>query len=184
MFVLEPLFALLMCASIYAGIAVWRRYTSEFLPVPEFERWCSEGPMILAVRCSGDAHDARMTLRQLIAPDDEVLNLQGGAPWQYYHYEVEVRMPSESVITVHIRAARIRRGAGKDLVDARRLVEELLAKPELGIEEVWLHGQLHPSDAPSRLRDRIHWIGTQPEELSQMIGLPAWTARAEEPSAA
>lgn len=176
MFVLEPLFALLTCLLVYWGIGVYRRHTSEFVPDPDFERWCASGPLLMAFRCRGDAHDLRMLLRQTIAPDEEILNLRGGAPWQYYHYEVVVRSPSESVVTVHLCAAKVQRGEGKACVDAAEVVARLVSDPDLAIEEVWLHGQLHPSDAPSRHRDRVHWIGQGPETLAPMIGQPVWSS--------
>lgn len=175
MFVLEPLFALLTCALVYWGIAVWRRLSSEFVPDLEFERWCAGRPLLMAFRC-GDAEDARelrMLLRQAFAPDDLMVNRGGGAPWQYYHYEIEVRAPSETVVAVHLCGARVQRGEGRACVDASEVVARML-ETRLAVTEVWLHGQLRPSDAPSRQRDRVHWIGR--DEFAPMVGQPVWAA--------
>lgn len=173
MFVIEPLFALLSCALIYWGIAVWRRLSSEFESDPDFERWCAGAPLVMAFRCASadDARELRMLLRQAFAPTDLMVNHGGGAPWQYYHYEVDVRLPTETVVAVHLCGARVQRGSGKECVDAAAVVARMLEAPPT-IAEVWLHGQLRPSDAPSRQRDRVHWIGR--DDFAPMIGQPVW----------
>jgi hypothetical protein len=184
---LEPFFGLIACLAIYVGVWVFFRATSEFNRDHAFERWCASQPMILAVRVRGEAEDARFRLRQLLAPHDEVVNLHGGAPWQYYRYDVVVRAVSESVVAVHIAGAIPQRGRWTHRRNAAELVEKLVATSGAAIEEVWLHGQLHPSETRSSLRDHRGWLGRIGEggqlEITPMIGQPRWTGEEEDGSA-
>jgi hypothetical protein len=174
---LEPLFGLIACLAIYAGVWVFSRVGNEFKRDVEFERWCASRPMILAIRCA-DAEDARFRLRQLLAPHDEIVNLHGGVPWQYYRYDVVVRVVSESVVTVHIESAIAQRGPWTHRRDAAELVAGLTAGGT-AIEEVWMHGQLQPAEGRSRSRDQRGWLGRVSEvgqlEVTPMIGQPRWT---------
>lgn len=81
---LEPLFGLIACLAIYGGVWLGSKVWSEFSRDTSFEKWCASQPMIMAFRCRGEVEDTRFRLRQLLAPHDEVVNLKGGAPWQYY----------------------------------------------------------------------------------------------------
>lgn len=181
---LEPFFGLIACLAIYLGVWVFFRVTSEFDRDHAFERWCASRPMIMAIRCRGEAEDARFRLRQLIAPHDEVVNVHGGAPWQYYRFDVVVRPISESVIAVHIASAIPQRGSWTERRNAADLVERLVSTCGAAIEEVWLHGQLHPSEGRSSSRDQRGWLGRVGDdgqlEVTPMIGQPRWTGAEEE----
>lgn len=173
---LEPIFGLVLCVAIYFGIALWSTYTSEFKRDAAFERWCRRRPIILAFRCS-EADDARHRLRQLIAPHDQLVNKHGGAPWQYYRYDVVVRSLSDDVVAVQIEGAVPQRGPWTHRPDAGDLTDRLVRNPEAAVSEVWMHGQLHPSEARSLARDQRSWLGIVTEgalSLNPMIGRPAW----------
>jgi hypothetical protein len=175
---LEPFFGLIACLAIYLGVWVFFRVGSEFQRDPSFERWCASQPMILAIRCR-DAEDARFRLRQLVAPHDELVNLHGGVPWQYYRYDVRVQAVSETVVTIHIASAIPQRGPWTHRRDAAEVVEKLVAACGDAIDEVWMHGQLHPSEGRSSSRDHRGWLGRIGEEggleVTPMIGQPRWT---------
>ncbi len=178
---LEPFFGLLACLVIYFGVWAARKLSSEFTRDTSFEKWCASQPMIVAFRCHGEARDTRFRLRQALAPHDEVVNLHGGAPWQYYRFDVEVRELSESVVAVHIASAIPQRGDWTERADAAELVKQILQTAP--IAEVWLHGQLHPSEARSHSRDQRGWIGRVAEggalEVTPMIGKPEWASQPE-----
>ncbi len=173
--VLEPIFGLLACIAVYMGVYLVGKVTSEFRPDTEFERWCASKPMILAFRCK-DVFEARHGLRALLAPHDEVVNLQGGVPWQYYRYDVVVRPISDDAIGVFIVSAIAQRGDWTKRRDAAELARALFAKGH--VDEVWMHGQLHPSEAKSSARDQRAWLARVGEEgtleVHPMIGRPLW----------
>jgi hypothetical protein len=172
---LEPLFGLIACLAIYGGVWAWRKVWSEFVPDSEFERWCAREPAIMMFRC-GDARDTRFRLRALLAPSDELINLNGGHPWQYYRFSVIVREHADDVVAVHITGAIPQRGDFKHCTDAGELVARLVKLTT--IEEVWLHGQLHPSEARSTARSQRSWLGRVADdgalEVTPMIGRPIW----------
>ena len=174
--VLEPFFGLIACLAIYGGVWLGSKWSSEFAADTAFEKWCAEQPMVMAFRCT-DAKDTHFRLRQLIAPHEEIVNLQGGAPWQYYRFDVVVRVLSDTVVGVFIRSAIPQRGGFNRRTDAAELVERVVKLS--GVEEVWLHGQLHPSEARSAIRSRASWLGrVRPGdgelEVTPMIGRPLW----------
>lgn len=174
---LEPIIGLVVCVALYLGVWLGSKLSTEFARDHAFERWCASKPIILAVRCRGDAYDARFTLRTLLAPHDQLVNLHGGAPWQYYRFDVDVRPLSDSVVAVQIVDAVQQRGGFLMRRNAAELVERLLATPRAAVEEIWMHGQLHPSDAPSSHRDQRSWLGKVAEgalEVTPMIGRPQW----------
>ena len=183
---LEPLFGLIACLVVYAGVWMFSRVSTEFHRDQPFERWCASRPMIIAVRCR-DADDTRFRLRALLAPHDELVNLQGGVPWQYYRYEVDVRAVSDGVVAVHIASAISQRGPWTHRLDAAELVERLIAACGDDVEEVWLHGQLHPSETRSASRDRAGWLGRPGDagglEVTPMIGQPRWAGAEDDSSA-
>lgn len=176
----------MLCVTIYLGVAGWSRVRSEFARDTQFEQWCASQPIVLAFRCGrrsgaegGEADDARHRLRQLLAPHDELVNVHGGAPWQYYRYDVAVRTVADDVVAVHIVAAIPQRGRWTARRDAGELVRRLMAMPEAAVEEVWMHGQLHPSEARSASRDHRSWLGRRSAdgdlEITPMIGRrPQW----------
>jgi len=174
---LEPIFGLVLCLAIYFGIGAWSTLSSEFKRDLEFERWCAREPIVLAFRCS-EADDARHRLRQMIAPHDEIVNVHGGAPWQYYRFDVRVRSLSDDVVAVYIAGAIPQRGPWTRRRDAAELVQRLVGTRGAAIAEVWMHGQLHPSEARSVARDLRSWIGRVSEdgafEITPMIGRPQW----------
>ena len=184
---LEPLFGLIACLAVYGGVWLYLRMTSEFHRDAAFERWCASQPMILAVRCR-DADDARFRLRQLIAPHDELVNLHGGVPWQYYRYGVVVRMVSESVVAIHIDSAIPQRGPWTHRRDAADLLKGLSSSSGADIKEIWMHGQLHPSESKSSSRDQRGWLGRVDEQgelsVTPMIGQPRWAGAEEDDSSA
>lgn len=175
---LEPLFGLIACLAIYGGVFLWRKVWSEFTPDASFEAWCRSEPAIMAFRCvPGErAREVRFQLRALLAPSDELINLQGGAPWQYYRFGVVVREHSDSVVAVHIASAIPQRGDFTSRTDAAALVERVAKLA--GVEEVWLHGQLHSSEARSTARDQRGWLARVADdgalEVTPMIGRPVW----------
>lgn len=176
----------MLCVAIYLGVAGWTRVRSEFARDRRFEQWCASRPIVLAFRCGrrsgaggSEADDARHRLRQLLAPHDELVNVHGGAPWQYYRYDVAVRSVADDVVAVQIVSAIPQRGSWTWRRDAGELVRRLIAMPEAAIEEVWMHGQLHPSEAPSESRDHRSWLGRRSVdgglEITPMIGRrPHW----------
>jgi len=178
---LEPLFGLIACLVVYAGVWLFSRWSSEFHRDEAFERWCTTQPMIIALRCR-DARDTRYRLRSLLAPHDELVNLHGGAPWQYYRFDVVVRVHSDSVVAVHLTAAIPQRGPWTHRRNAAELVERVVEVCGADIEEVWLHGQLHPSEARSAARDQRGWLGRVDDagalEITPMIGQPRWAEAA------
>jgi hypothetical protein len=180
---LEPIFGLILCVVIYLGIATWSTLRSEFHRDEAFEKWCAGRPIILAVRCE-EADDARHRLRQLIAPHDQLVNLRGGVPWQYYRFDVEVRSLTDGVVAVLLTSAVPQRGAWTERPDAGGLAERLVAMLGPGVSEVWMHGQLHPSEARSTARDQRSWLGWPAEggglRLTPMIGRPEWMTAALE----
>lgn len=173
---LEPFFGLIACLVIYAGVWAGSRVRSEFKPDRGFERWCESQPIIMAFRCRGEAHDTRFKVRQLLAPHDELVNLHGGAPWQYYRFDVVVRELSDTVVAVQIASAIPQRGPWTRRTDAAELVDRVVRART--VEEVWLHGQLHPSEARSTARDQRGWLGRVGDdgalEVTPMIGKPQW----------
>jgi hypothetical protein len=179
---LEPFFGLMACLAIYAGVWLASKVSSEFTRDSSFEKWCQSQPMIMAFRCRGEASETRFKLRQWIAPHSEVVNLHGGAPWQYYRFDVVVREHSDSVVAVHIAEAIPQRGNWTERTDAADLVNRIVRSA--AVEEVWLHGQLHPSEARSTSRDQRGWLGRVAEdgalEVTPMIGKPAWVGDAGE----
>lgn len=174
---LEPIFGLMLCVAIYFGISVFFTYTSEFQRDAAFERWCAGKPIILAFRCA-EADDARHRIRQLIAPHDQLVNLHGGAPWQYYRFDVLVRSLADDVVAVQIAGAIPQRGRWTRRPDAGTVAERLMNNREAAISEVWMHGQLHPSEARSASRDQRSWFAQIDDEgqfaLTPMIGRPQW----------
>lgn len=183
---LEPLFGLIACLVVYAGVWAFSRVSSEFHRDEAFEKWCASRPTIVALQCR-DAEDARFRLRALLAPHDELVNLHGGAPWQYYRYDVVVRAVSESVVAVQIAGAIPQRGPWTHRRDAAELVEKLVETCGGDIAEVWLHGQLHPSEGRSASRDQRGWLGRVSEagalEVTPMIGQPRWAGAENDSSA-
>jgi hypothetical protein len=178
---LEPIFGLLLCVAIYFAISAWSTFSSEFQRDADFERWCAGKPIIIAFRCPGDrADDARHRIRQMLAPHDELVNKHGGAPWQYYRFDVVVRALADDVVAVQISAPILQRGHGlwRQRRDAAELVVRLVAARTGSVAEVWMHGQLHPSEARSTARDQRSWIGHVAEDggfqITPMIGRPQW----------
>ena len=173
---LEPIFGLILCVLIYLGISAWSRVSSEFHHDPDFERWCAQRPIVLALRCR-EPDDARHRLRQLVAPHDQIVNVRGGAPWQYYRFDVAVRALTDEVVAVQIVGAVRQRGGWTARPDARELAERLATMSGPGVTEVWMHGQLHASDARSAVRDLRSWLGHVTDgalALTPMIGKPKW----------
>jgi hypothetical protein len=173
--VLEPFFGLIACLAIYGGVWLVSKWTSEFVPDAAFEKWCAEEPLIMAFHCT-DARDLSFRIRQLVAPQEELVNLHGGNPWQYYRFDVAVRVISDDVAGVFIRSAIPQRGGFKRRTDAKELVERVVKLNV--VDEVWMHGQLHPSDARSTTRARASWLGRVADdgalEVTPMIGRPVW----------
>lgn len=90
---------------------------------------------------------------------------------------MRVRALNDSVVAVHIAGAIPQRGAWTERTDAADLVETVVRAA--AIEEVWLHGQLYPSDAPSTARDHRGWLArVEGSELAitPMIGRPKWAS--------
>ncbi len=172
---LEPLFGLAVCVATYLGVWLFAKLTTEFTPDRGFERWCASQPVIIAVRCR-DAFDVRLVLRTILAPHMELVNLQGGVPWQYYRYDVDVRALADDVVTVHIVDAIPQRGSWTRRIDVADVVRLLAARAEVG--EVWMHGQLRPSEARSAVRDQRSWLVRPGDEgaleATPMIGRPRW----------
>lgn len=177
---LEPLFGLAVCVATYLGVWLFAKITTEFAPDRTFERWCASQPVIIAVRCR-DAFDVRLVLRTILAPHQELVNLHGGAPWQYYRYDVDVRAVSDDVVTVNIVDAIPQRGSWTQRIDAADVVRRLVARA--AVDEVWLHGQLQPSEARSATRDQRNWLvrldAEGALETTPMIGRPRWIDAAE-----
>jgi hypothetical protein len=174
---LEPIIGLVVCLLLYFSVWVYRNVTSEFDRDLAFERWCASRPMIMAFRTKGDHYDARFEIRQLLEPHGELVNLHGGAPWQYYRYDVVVKPIADDVLAVHIERAIIQRGAWTERRDAAELVRAIVQRRRTEIVEVWMHGQLHPSEARSQLRDQRSWFARVQDgalDLHPMIGRPPW----------
>ncbi len=177
---MELLLGLLTYLAIAGTVRIGRRFWSDVERDCGFESWCASEPLVVAVRCRADAHVACLHLRQLLAPDDEVDNHMGSAPWQHYRYAVDVRTLGEEVLLVHITGCRLAKREGT-CADVAEVVRTLVADPRAEIEEVWLHGQLHELRPAARRgvdRNRAHWIGVvEAGELSlrEMIGTPTWT---------
>ncbi|MGZ3420900.1 MAG: hypothetical protein ACXVEF_19960 [Polyangiales bacterium] len=174
---LEPIIGLVVCVLMYLGVWLFAKVSSEFKPDLEFERWCAGKPMIMAFRTRSDHYDARFELRQLLEPHGELVNLHGGVPWQYYRYDVVVRPIADDVVAIFIERAILQRGRWTHRRDAAELVREIIQKPRTEIVEVWMHGQLHPSEARSQLRDQRSWFARVHEgvlDLHPMIGRPPW----------
>jgi hypothetical protein len=173
---LEPIIGLVVCVAMYLGVWLASKVTSEFRRDEAFERWCATAPMIMAFR-TRDPSEARIELRALLEPHGEVVNLQGGVPWQYYRYDVELRIASDDVVTLHIKNAIVQRGRGKQRMDAAKLVDAIVHNARAKVHEVWIHGQLQPSDAKSATRDKHSWLARVENgalDVHPMIGRPEW----------
>lgn len=178
---LEPLFGLAVCLSVYLAVWFGSKVTSEFTRDRAFERWCASQPMILAFRCRGDVDDAQYAVRALLAPYGELVNLHGGAPWQYYRFDVVVRA-SDSVVSVHIVDAIPQRGPWTRRCDASEIARRVASSKRADVEEIWLHGQLQPSEARSETRDQRSWLARVEDDgvlaIHPMIGRPRWVDEA------
>jgi hypothetical protein len=174
---LEPIIGLVACIVLYLSVAIYRKVTSEYDRDLGFESWCAAKPMILAFRTRSDHYDVRFELRQLLEPHGELVNLHGGVPWQYYRFDVVIRPIADDVVAVFIERAILQRGPWTHRRDAAELVHEVIQKPRTDIVEVWMHGQLHPSEARSHQRDQRSWFARVNEgalDLHPMIGRPPW----------
>jgi hypothetical protein len=193
--VLEPLFGLLACLFAYLGVAVYQRVTSEFVSDRAFERWCASQPIVLAFHCRSPdrAVEAKLALRTLLGPHEELENASGGAPWQYYRYDVVVRAIADDVVVVQIVDAILQRGSGLRRPDAAEVVRRVAADARADVDEIWIHAHFHdeaPASArgPSSTRTRTGtralagprgWLGRVVRdgeiEFTPMIGRPAWS---------
>lgn len=175
---MELLLGLLTYLVIGATVRLGQRWFSDVARDRRFESWCQGEPIVVALRCRSDAHVARMHLRQLVAPHDEVENHMGGVPWQHYRFAVDIRGVGDRVLLVVITGCQLARD-GATRVDVAEVVRTLVADPRAEIDEVWLHGQLHelrPS-AHGVDRNRRHWLGEVEDgalRLREMIGAPEW----------
>jgi hypothetical protein len=174
---LEPIIAPIACLLVYFAIALYRRWSSEYDRDLVFEAWCATKPMILAFRTNGDHYDARFELRQLLEPHGELVSVHAGVPWQYYRFDVLVKPIADDVVAVFVERAIVQRGGWARRIDAAELVHRIVRKPRAEVAEVWMHGQLHPSDARSHLRDQRSWFARVQDgalDLHPMIGRPPW----------
>lgn len=179
---LEPLFAIIIWAALSLLIPVYlRRYAIGFERDRAFERWCSHGPVVLAL-CAREGREAEVN--QAIADfvgGGEVSNPAGVGPWPLYLYRLKAQAISSRVSVVRVMGCRPLRG---DRVHPRTLdglLSSLAAGADGPLECYWQHRalveQAHPLPAEATssgwlgLRDDSGAFHPQPTEAP-----PRWMA--------
>lgn len=144
---------------------------------PAFEAWCRGRPLVAAFFCP------RAQVAPLIAwlkqglERREFVNVEGPFPWPHYRIKLEVVALDESVVGVRVVWFSLLRGNQQRPSPLPSLREA--AALSLGVDEVWLHRDLH-SDG-SDLDPETTWRA-RPTEGSELVfhaypELPFWLRR-------
>lgn len=144
---------------------------------PSFEAWCRTHPLAFAFFCPRASTSPLVAWLRQHLEGREFVNVAGPFPWPHYRITLRVDVLDDSVVAVRVAGFALLRGNQQRpaLLPVIRAACAALA----GIEEVWLHRDLHHDG--SDLDPHTTWRGRPglaPEVTFHAFAeLPFWLRR-------
>lgn len=144
---------------------------------PAFEAWCAGRPLVAAFFCPRAATGPLLERLRVALAGREFVNVAGAFPWPHYRVKFTVVALDESVVGVCVAWCGLVRGNQQRPTPLPLILE--ICGLALGIEEVWLHRDLH-SDGTIQ-EPEVTWRG-RPAQGSEVTfrafsELPFWLRR-------
>lgn len=154
-------------------------FCAQGLSSPVFEAWCRGKPLVAAFFCPRAEVGPLLRWLKAALEGREFVNVEGPFPWPHYRIRLAVEALDECVVGVRLVWCAVLRGNQQRpaLLSALRGLEG----GELGVTEMWLHGDLY-SEGPMLARGET-WRGSPVEgawfAFQAYPELPFWLRRFE-----